>query len=191
MNQREVLLDRCRASPRIRRLAASAIVSGVSIHCRQTIDMNVAEVLAVRLTPTEAVKRFVEQAAVRRRNMTAKELEIYRVYLVTKEAIEVGGSGVPDLEKPREEELLARLRAGQRAISLAERTHDEMEHLGACLEQSGPSRRRFYRRADRLWRQQRSRLKAAVHDPGHYEAALSDLGAVYIRVFRELVGQDD
>ena len=190
MNQRELLLDRCRASPRVRRLSASAIISGVDIHCGLRLDTSVADTLATRLTPTEAVERFLAQAAVRRRNMTRKQLETYRVYVVTKEAIEASVSEVPCPEQDRERELLATLQSGQQMISRALEIQRDLEQMGAFLEEFGPARRRFYRKADRLWKQQRNRLKVAIYDPAHYEAALSDLGAVYVRFFREAMEQD-
>ena len=191
MNQRELLLGRCRASSRVRHLAASAIVTGVRIRCRQSLDMSVADVLAVFLTPTEAVNRFVDQAAVPRRGMTGTQLDRYRTYLVTKEAIDTAENTSPHFDERLAKEILASLQVGDQEISCADAREKELEQMGTVLEQSGPSRRRFYRRADRLWRKQRSRLKAAIHDPSYYEAALADLGAVYVRVFRELLEQDD
>ena len=189
MNRRELLLDRCRASSRVRRLEASAIVSGVDIHCGQRLDTNVAYTLATRLTPIEAVERFLAQATVPRRNMTGKQLEIYRAFVVTKEAIEAGEYKDPEQDRGRE--LLDKLWSGYKLISRELETKSELEQIGVSLENSGPARRRFYRRADRLWKQQLNSLKAAIYDSVHYEDALSDLEAVYVRAFREAMELDD
>ena len=161
------------------------------MRCGQSLDMSAAEVLAVLLTPTEAVNRFLDQAAVRRRNMTGRRLDRYRTYLVIEKAMDAADSTKPHFEKRQAEAILASLRAGDQEISGEEATYRKLEAMGTVLEQSGQSRRRFYRRADRLWRRQRSRLKAAIHDPIYYEAALADLTTVYLRVFRELLEHED
>lgn len=190
MTPRELLLDRCRASSRVRQLSTSAIIRLVDICCGQRLDTRVANTLATRLTPAEAAERFLAQAAVSRRHMTGKQLETYRAYVVTKEAIEDCASKAPYPEQDGEREILAKLQSGQRVISRAQDTQAEIERMGAYLEESGQAHRRFCRRADRLWKQQCSRLKAAIYDPKHYESALYDLGTVYVEVFREAIQQD-
>lgn len=190
MTQTELLLERCRVSARVRSVAASAIVTGVRIRCRQAVQSAVADLLAALLTPSEAVKRFVEQAAVPRQGMTGRRLETYRSYLVTKGAIDEGRGAVRHLEGRQIEELLTTLEDGWRQSSKAENMGAEMERIGTCLEASGPAYRRFVRRADRLYRKQRSRLRAGIHDPHDYDAALAELGALYVSVFRDLLAQD-
>ena len=154
------------------------------MHCGQTLDMSVADILAVRLTPTEAVAKFLAQTAVPRRGMNETELAIYRTFVVAKEAIS-------DTPSDAEQELLGRLKEGWKATERERQKMTDLERIGAELERLGSVRRSFYRRADRLWRQQRSRLKAAIYDDAECEAALSALGQVYVRIFREALEQEE
>jgi len=166
----------------VRHLSAAAIQVAVYENCGQTLDRTTAELLARVLTPRDAVERFQRQAKIARAGMSDDQLTEYRTYLVAKDAIEdASRAGRPGQSSDRD--ILDKLRVNQKTVSRIVSTQNELEQLSSQLERAGLRFRHFVRKADRLWRKQRSVLRAELYDAGAYEEAEMELAAIYAKAY--------
>ena len=181
---RDLVLSRSRCSDRVRQLSASAIRVAAYECCGQIVDPIAAKLFARHLTATDVVDRFRRQAEIPRRGMSMEQLAIYRTYVVANETIE-DASRSGTFVGSDDRELLERIRMTQETISSIGKDLEHLEQLSRDLEGSGSRFRKFVRRADRLWRMQRSRLRATIYDTQHYEGATRELAVLYAKAYRD------
>ena len=116
--------------------------------------------------------------------MSRAQLATFRTSVVAKETIE-DASRHGTLVESHDRELLEKIRMTQETVSSMGKDLEQLEQLTSDLEGSGSRFRKFVRRADRLWRRQRSRLRATIYDTQHYEDATRELNVLYVKAYRE------
>lgn len=195
MSDDDLVLRRSVKSSRVRRVLAAAIRCVVSRETGQRLGDQQSEWLARSYTPKEAVLAFRAQSNVRRTGLDPQSEVVARAWIVARDGIVKGfgaevlpqgsdeGRGDAVDERMQFDQVIRRLRRVQDARVSA--TEDQVRAAEASVEALGDRFRRFVRRADRLWHQQQSWLRMAVLDDEQYGRAVQELGAVYLKCFKE------
>lgn len=173
-----------RSSKRVRRLMGTAIQRVAKEEFGVEIPRSEAELLGSVGSVHTVVKDLSRMLEVKHRGKEVRlSRSAQRRISVQKLILEYASEGSQEQKAAREaiQAIIDEHEARARELSQAERSEDQIEHRIESLQRQWPKRRQFFRRATRLRRKQRERLRIYLGEGAGLREALDELDAIYRR----------